>query len=847
MKRYILLLFALFFITSEMYAQQVNETRNYFQAKKQIEEQLKSTPEGLPNKQMNRWLNFWEVRVDENGNFPNTLKVYRDLKNFDRWNKDAKLLNTKEWKLLGPTEPIVVNDDNHEYYHGLGRINCIRFDPTDPDILWAGAASGGLWKSTDGGMSWRTFEFTNLLSLGITDIAVAPSNPEVVYITTGDLDGSLAAGNKSYSLGVIKTTNGGIDWEVSNLGEYQLENNFMSGRILVHPEDENIVITSTSEGIFRTENGGQNWDNVLEQGVMVDMEFMPGNPDVVYASTYRSGTNYVFKSDDNGESWLEVLEVKGTMRTALAVTPANPDKVYCLFVDYESYQMHLAGFHSFYVSDDQGDGWDLKAHKSSTINIIGKGEIDPGYSYGWYYICLDVDPNDEDKIFAGGYHLGFSEDGGESWDMMWNHAPGDLEYSVHVDLHDVRFIGSKEVFLATDGGLYKSENAGMTWDFISKDMSITQFYRIGCNPNKKEEILGGCQDNGTRRSDGEDWVHVSGGDGMECIVDPDYDNTYYTSSQNGMLYRVNSNSSDFMNWVSGGNWTTPFEMSQSNHNHLYAVGSNVMYTTNRGDVWDNFNQGQWSQMTALELQQQEDSQFDIVYVANRKQVRMFTDPTATPVTYTPKVNTLTDIESDPNEEGRFWITNGGYEEGEKVLEFDGEEWVNISYNLPNIPVLTIVHQDDSPERLFIGSDAGVFYKEGGWKEWRRYGEGLPNVIINELEIFYGDKETLLRAGTYGRGVWEVDITPDPNSVYDVTKEDSWQIGPVPAIDYITLSNEEVNGITNIMLLDLSGKTIKSLEDVSNNILVDLNGISKGVYILQIENNGSKWTEKIIVE
>jgi photosystem II stability/assembly factor-like uncharacterized protein len=850
--KYFIMLVLLGLLCVEANAQEIADPAkrtNYFEAKKEIEAQLELGPaKGVANKQLNRWLNFWEVRVDEDGNFPNTMKIYRDVKNFKNWSKKDALLSSEQWRLIGPSQPISTEGNNKNYYEGLGRVNCVRFDPDNPNILWAGAASGGVWKSLDGGQSWNTFSFTNFLSLGVTDIAVAESNPDVVYVSTGDLDASYGGSNKSYSLGLMKTTNGGQSWAITNFGEYQLADNVLMGRVLVHPENENIVITSSSEGIFRTENGGQNWDYVLDEGVMIDMEFMPGNPEVVYASTYNLyGDNFVFKSSDNGKSWKEVLTVAGTSRTALAVTPDNPDKVYCLFGDFEERDWDESGFHSFYVSEDQGDEWDEMAHKNSTVDFLGHANRNEfsNNSFSWYNMCLDVDPNDEYMIFAGGYHMGLSMDGGESWEMLWDYASGDLEMDVHVDLHDVQFRSSDEIFLGTDGGIYKSTNQGMRWEFISNDLSITQFYRIGCHPTNKNIILGGSQDNGTRMKNGNEWQHVSGGDGMECAVDPDFPSIYYSSSQSGDFYKTQNGILQYLFEIPGGAWTTPFEISKSNSNKFYAVGNGVYYTDNKGSSWDKYTNSN-SRYISLALQDQGSSPYDIVYAGSRRQIRKFTSPEAEAVIISPGANSLTDIEADPTTEHKFWCTNGGFEDGKKVFEVNGSDVKNISYNLPNIPVHTIIHQNNSPGRLLIGTDTGVFFKEADSEEWAVYGKGLPEVIINELEVFYGNGETLLRAGTYGRGIWEVNLPIGPTDVAD-TKDNEWTIGPVPARDYIELANESIQGEIEVTMLDMGGKTVFENKYQTANIQMDVSSLNAGVYMLVISNGSRNWMEKVIVE
>lgn len=718
-------------------------------------------------KQYKRWEWFWETRTLLNGEFPDLMKIHREAETFRSSFKKDKVQANK-WSLIGPG---VVPDSYGVRDQGLGRVNIVRIDPNEQNIIWAGAASGGVWKSVNGGASWENFPFTEFMSLGVSDIAIAPSNTNIVYVATGDLDGVNHIPNTPFSIGVIKTLDGGRSWKVTNLAFYLNEGRLI-GKLLVHPENPNIVIATTNSGIYKTTDGGDTWSGKFSESPMRDMEFMPGNPNIVYATTYTmyAGSNSIYKSSDEGDTWKRVKEVGNCSRIVIGTTFANPDNLYALCSKRDQ------SFHSFLVSYDQGESWEEMS--SDSPNILGRADgSDAGEGQSTYDLAVAIAPYDENEIYIGGINIWKSNNGGNSWKLATHWYGGYSKPLVHADIHDLVYDDiSGNLFVASDGGVNVTKNGGNSWPYLSQGMSITQFYRIGSSATNENIIYGGSQDNGTSRHDGNNkWSHVSGGDGMNCAVDYTDPNRAYVSLYYGQLLRTTDGNS-FGNMLNMdktkemGGWITPFVIDPQRPNILYAGYINVWKTTNYGQSWNKTAElGNSNTLYSLAVSP---SNPDYVYAASSSKLWVSSNGGNSWGVINSPASNISSITVDPNNAQRIWLTISGFSAKTKVFEYDGSKWKNISGNLPNVPTSSLVYQLNSPDRLYLATDIGVYYTDYGSAFWEPFGEGLPNVVVTELEIH--EKTKKLRAGTFGRGIWEAQLMdcnlPSPElNIYGDTK------------------------------------------------------------------------------
>jgi len=347
-------------------------------------------------KQFQRYLSFMEPRTYPDGLLPEeALWEASQLKK----SSSFKTAPGSDWTPLGPFDvPRGINSDRPV---GAGRINCISFHPTNPDVFFVGAPSGGVWKTIDGGANW-TCNTDQLPALGVSDIGINPKNPDVLYMVTGDKDGGNSC--PTYSYGILKSTDGGETWDATGL-VHELPSQHRMRRIIVSSSNPDVLITGGGPGLFRSIDAGDNWEKV-QDGNFFDLEFKPGNDSIIYAST----GNTIMKSNDFGESFSRLeggLPDSGIGRIEIAVTQANPDVVYSVMSNSDS------GFKGLYRSSDSGENWETKSSEDE-INIFsypldGSGEG----GIAWYAIALTADHQDENIIYSGSINIWKSVNGGK--------------------------------------------------------------------------------------------------------------------------------------------------------------------------------------------------------------------------------------------------------------------------------------------------------------------------------------------------------------------------------------------------------------------------------------------------
>ncbi len=775
--------FLLFAITNTLFAQDwtkkmnepnanfydIQKSFNKYWKKEERKEKLKSffmlqkpTEEGNESYILyKRWENFIEPRVYPSG----------DLNLLNEGNKEYEKLLTNpaqrsmmqsggSWQSLGAS--VVPSGGG-----GAGRLNTVRFHPSNQNIIFVGSPAGGLWKTTTGGNAWTTTT-DNLPSLGVNDIAIDPTNPNIMYIATGDDNGG-----DTYSVGVLKTVDGGITWQMTGLN-YTVNQTRKMSRILINPNNPNMLFAGTSTGVYRSLNGGVTWLRVLNNNPIKDIEFKPGDPSTVYACTSKN----FFRSTNTGASFSMIGTTAGTPnaafigRIAIAVTAANPNYVYfvCSNVSDNS-------FYGIYQSTNSGLTFSQKANSPNLMGWDPDG-MDGG-GQAWYTLAIAASPINADEVVIGGVNIWKSQDGGSSWNINahW-YGGGGVPY-VHADIHDLIYRpDGTELYAGCDGGIFKTGNGGSSWIDVSSGLQIGQMYRLGCSVTNANITLQGWQDNGTSLQNLTSWDRVIGGDGMECFIDWSNANYMYGEYQYGEIQRSSNGGGSFTdiknNITEDGAWITPWMQDPLASQTLYAGYKNVWKSTNRGNTWTAISSFNSNGLTSLAVAP---SNPQYIYAATGSIIYKTTNGGSTWTNITsPGVGTsLTYIAVSATNPNIIWITHSGYSLGNKVFKSidGGNTFTNISYDLPNIPANCVVSQTGTNEGVYVGTDLGVYYIDNTLTQWMPYNNGLPNVIIDELEIHYGSNK--LRAATYGRGLWETVIynpsssVPFANFTADTTK------------------------------------------------------------------------------
>jgi len=758
---------------------------------------------------------------------------------FKEWEKTlknssySKTSTQSNWVSKGPINtPIILSNGKKR---GNGRVNCIAFDPIDPDIIWIGSPAGGLWKSDDGGNNWTT-NTDGLPVIGVSHIAIDPNNNQIMYIVTGDADAT-----DTYSIGILKSTNGGATWNTTGLS-YTVNQEKTVNKVIINPNHTDSLYAVTNSNILISVDAGVNWLTVGAIGRWRDIEFKPNNSNVIYAAKQSSGGSNIFRSTDGGVNWIIIDNgISGSRyRPLIAVTPDNPEVIYALFsaADYS--------FHGLYKSSDSGDSW---IPQSSSPNILA-WETDGSGSGGqsWYDLSLGVAPNDENLVYVGGINVWKSDNGGVNWDIDANSGNNQQLYSyMHVDQHAFEFNPHTNVaYAGNDGGFYKYMENLNKWVDISDGLEISQFYNLGLSQSNPNKVVAGAQDNGTEMLTNSTWDAIMGGDGMECKIDHYDDDIIYAEYQYGGL-RKSYNGGNSWNNIKPvsyeGGWNTPYEMHSSNSDIIVIGYDEVYRSTSGGAVWDsisyNVSGGQAIRSIALSP-----SDENYIYAASYSKIKVTKDAGQTWTYIKPGLANynMTDITVSNSNPDRAWVTFSEYNSTHKVYETNdaGSSWTNISgSNLPGLPVNCIVYQGGANDDLYIGTDIGVYYKNNTMTDWIPFNDGLPNVIVKELEIHY-DGGTI-SAATFGRGVWESPLNTLSTNV-SVNEKINFKIYPNPAQDKITITTSQQN--VNITIFTITGKKITETTAKT----ISTSNLARGCYIVEIRNkNGFSRREKLIIK
>jgi len=697
---------------------------------------------GSGYKPFKRWEYLIGQRVSPEGRKPAPDRNLRAYNSVTAQNSGRSI--SGDWTALGPfTVPSGYNG-----YRGLGRVNAVAFHPTDPNVIYVGAPAGGLWISEDHGFTWASY--TDVLpTLGVSAIAVDFINPEVIYMGTGDRDAGDAPG-----IGVWKSFDGGQTWAAFNSG---MGNSTVS-RLMMHPQNNNIVFAATAGGVYKTIDGGNSWIKKAN-GNFKDMVFKPFNPDIIYAMS--NGTFY--KSTDNGETFIQgATGLPNGSRGALAVSPANPEIVYAFLTNDDS-------FKGLYRSEDGGLSF---AVRSTSPNIMSWDCSGGSGGQAWYDLDVAADPTNADIIYGGGVNCFKSTNGGTTWSIRSHWYGGCSVQSVHADLHVLEYSPlTGRLFAGNDGGVYWTENGGVNWTEISNGLVISQAYKIGQSATNRDFVINGYQDNGTSTWTGTEWLAVGGGDGMECAFDPTDDRYSYSSVYYGAINRIFNHSAQGQIAGQGSNgitedgaWVTPFLIDHNNGNTMFIGYKNIWRSTNIKA--SNTSSVSWTKISEMNTNNfsvlaQSRANNDILYAASgNKLYRSDNVKGQNPAWITltsnlPSGNTITALETNYTDENVVFIVQQN-----RVFrsENKGITWTEITGTLPDVQMSTLANYRYSPEGLYLGTDIGIFYLDNTMADWILFSEGFPaSARVTELEILYdpaGQQGDVIRAGTYGRGLWE---------------------------------------------------------------------------------------------
>ena len=682
-----------------------------------------------------------------------------------------------------------------------GRISDMENHPTDPMIIYAGSAGGGVWKSNDAGTTFYPIFDDHAQSIGAVELD--PNDPDnTIYVGTGE---PWPRNSVSIGDGLYKSNDGGNNWK-----KIGLENSERIANIIVNPENSNEIYVavlgalwsdSNERGVYKSNDGGETWENILflnNSTGCADLAMDPSNPKILYASmwefrrtawSFNSGgdNSALYKSTDGGENWSKIHNgfPEGKLgRLAIGVSKSNPNTLYTVIESEKNEDKGL------YKSTDGGVNWE---QKNNDFGIT----VRP-----FYFSRIVVDPKDEDIVVKAGLYGSISKDGGETFENLGN---------MHADIHDMVFdINNSDImYVGTDGGVYRSWNKGVTMEIV-ENLPLSQFYHISVDNEEPYNIYGGLQDNGSWYGpsfaaggiSAKHWNAVGQGDGFRVLRHPTKNIIYseMQGAENVWRYDVDNNLVKTIQPlpVDGYeeyrfNWNTPIETSKNNSDRLY-IGSQYVHRSNdTGNTWEIIS----PDLTTNDptKQNQEDSgglSMDNSGAENHTTIFTITESPLNEniiwagtddgniqvtknggkswknvignVFGVPKNTWVYHIEASVHDENTAYVVFDGHTSGDmKAYAYKtndlGKTWTNIIPNDDVIGFTRNIQEDyENPNLLFLGTELGLYITINGGDRWSKFTKNVPPVAVHYIELQSQTNDLVM--GTHGRGVIIIDdISP----------------------------------------------------------------------------------------
>ena len=752
---------------------------------------------------------------------------------------DEELLKAFQYRELGPARQ-------------GGRILRIEVPEQEPYTFYVVVATGGLWKTVNNGTTFEEI-FLQQNTPAIGDMAIAPSDPNILYVGTG----TAASGRISLrGDGVYKSTDAGKTWK--HMG---LEKTIHIGRIAVHPRDPDIVYVAAvgfhftdnpDRGLYKSVDGGQTWDRVhfiSDKVGFVEVVLDPTDGDTVYTASYdkhrvpwqfwESGPlTAIYKSTDAGANWTKLTQGLPTGdlgRVGIAIYPKDTNIVYASIengntrppTEAEAAAARRRGREpeerglgrQIYRSDDAGQTW-TKMNPDKHVMTGGK----------WYGIIY-VDPNNPDVIYAPSTPLLRSEDGGKTWGRVGlvNIAP-----RVHVDHHAIWIDpeNSNHVLLGCDGGLSVTWDFGKTWDFF-ENLPIAQYYAVGVDMEDPYNIYGGLQDNGSVKIASNsiygaitaaDYTSVGGGDGMYNLVDPNDGRWLYNESQFGALMRTNQKTGERRSIrprpAEGDpayrfNWTAPILISPHNSHVIYMGAQKLLRSLDQGDNWQEISpdlttndpekqEGNIEHCMLTSISESPLRPGNIWITTDDGKVQLTKNGGGSWEDLTPALSEAGVPEhyyarrvfASNFEAGKAYVVKTGFQYDDftpfvyKTEDF-GETWTSISSNLKPGTVQVIVEDRINPSLLFVGGEFEVQVSIDGGGHWASLKNNMPTNEVYDLLVH--PRENDLVVATHGRGIFVTDITPLQEMNAELLQKDVHLFKVEPKIQWAYKSGKNVEG------------------------------------------------------
>lgn len=685
--------------------------------------------------------------------------------------KGSKLAAQPRWKLIGPS-----NIDGNMAH--AGRVLSVAVHPTNSSIAYAGAANGGIWKTTNKGQRWVPLT-DNALSLATGALTIDPTDPNTIYAGTGEQSEGVGS---YYGAGIIRSTDAGATWK--NLGLHEV-GAFVE--IVVHPKNPNRIYAAggrSAGGVFRSDDKGATWKKLtggLPPSGASDLSVsIDGDRDILFAAMPSAG---IFRSTDGGNSWTNVQSFTDMRRMHVDAQQNNWLNVVALSAN------NSGNFEAVARSYDGGESWeDMVGDLEQDIFQVGSS------AQGWYDAYIRIDPVDPNRVFMGGISAWRTEDGGGSWQDVGLAYQG----GVHPDQQNIAIAPSDPnvVYFANDGGVWVSEDGGNVITSYDDDLAITQFYGITIDQTVGDLTYGGTQDNGSLYGNSTDsWTEFAGGDGSFVQVDQNNPSTIFyirPGDDNNPIRSDNGNETYLSSGIRSSdttNWLKPI-LYDSKNNRFYYATTHFYVSGNKGSSFTRkAKQLAFNGTTISYIEAFGDGKTLLLGTTGGK-VHYTTDEGSTFQDRSAGLpgRWVTSVKFSPGSKTRIYASLSGFGGGHVFRSDDaGATWTNISANLPDVPVNELLIDPDNVKGLYAATDVGVFFSPNDGEEWVPYGTGLPNVAVFDMDIHLTRR--VLRAGTHGRSIWEVPLSNDAGGITSPTAGSIWQIGEDEVITWRGMTGE----------------------------------------------------------
>lgn len=740
-----------------------------------------------------------------------------------------------------------------------GRTLALAIHPEDPDVLFAGSASGGLWKSTSGGTGLNAWEYvrTGHPVLGVAAIDIDPNNPDVMYIGTGESYGSqenypgigpIRTTRGSYGIGILKSEDGGTTWEKSL--DWSIDQRRAVQKIQINPLRSETIWAATTVGIYRSQDGGISWKNIHSVPMATDIVINPVDTNIVVVAHGGMGTfnHGIYRTTDGGDTFEKANLLIGggpfqfLGKAVLAISPSNPDIILASIGNSNGDINGSEDDNKTWLmrSEDAGENWNL---------VFSDNEFYATFQ-GWYSHAIAIHPENPDVVWAAGqpFSLYKSTLGGAGLAQVnptnaLNVVPGENEavypYLIGwADHHDIIYHPTMPdtIYFVNDGGIFKTTDGGVTIENCNSGYQIVQFYNGVSNSNSNPDLfLGGLQDNNSIIYEGnKNWRRAYSGDGSWTALNQENNQIAYLSAQfaqavgtfdlftgeTGPDFGLRPDFNSFP--IQESNFIAPFVLSPADNATIYMGGEKIYKTTNNGQTWTVTNDGFKLDGNAMSVMAASEQSAEVVYAASSpKAVRPHVYKTSNggdtwrQITQDLPDRFPTDMAVDPNNDAIAYITFGGFGTSHVYKTVDGgDSWQDIGIGLPDVPTWSVTVDPENRFHVFVGNELGVYQSLDGGQSWANINGNLPDAVF-AMDLVISRSNRKLRLATHGNGAYEIDLAQlsstdeNGNIIEGFRLEQNYPnpFNPGTTIQYQVDASSEIL----LQVFDIQGRLVETLE------------------------------------